>query len=267
MKKLFFTDLDGTLLDHHSYRADAALDALEFLRQHDIPLVFCSSKTFAEQVRIRETLGVEAPFIVENGSAVIIPADSPLIFSTTTETAAPGYAMIRLSEITAAGIRAAIQAVNSRFHLNICGFTQSDNAIVAQYTQLTGAAVTRARERWFTDTLLPFDDLPAMHAMFDDAGMVLSRGGRFLTVQDKNVSKGRAVKMVTDMYAALWGETPATSAFGDSMNDQSMLEAVDYPYLVQRPDTTWAEMNLPHLTSVPAVGPRGFSMAVLSGGN
>lgn len=262
MKKLCFTDLDGTLLDHHTYRADAALEALNLLKQQDIPLVFCSSKTFAEQVRIREALGVEAPFIVENGSAVILPADSPLIFSTPSETASPGYAMIRLSKITAADIRATIQAVNSRFHLNICGFTQSDNTTVAQHTQLTGSAVSHARERWFTDTLLPFDDLPQMHAMFDDAGMVLSQGGRFLTVQDKNVSKGRAVKLVTDMYAAFWGETPVTSAFGDSMNDQSMLEAVDYPYLVQRPDTTWAEMNLPRLTRVPAVGPRGFSMAV-----
>lgn len=263
MKNLIFTDLDGTLLDHYTYRADAALEALEMLRQQGITLVFCSSKTFAEQVQIRKELGIDAPFIVENGSAVIFPDGSPITAQMATETVVPGFGMIRFSKIFSADIRAAVNAVNNRFHLHIRGFTQSDNAVVAQFTQLSSAAVANARERWFTDTLLPFDDLrPQIQAMFDDAGMALSQGGRFLTVQDKNISKGKAVKLVTEMYAKLWGEKPRTFAFGDSMNDQSMLEAVEYPFLVQRPDSTWADMDLPHLIRVPAPGPHGFAKAV-----
>ena len=42
---LIFTDLDGTLLDHHSYSFKGAEKALHILRQHSIPLIFNSSKT------------------------------------------------------------------------------------------------------------------------------------------------------------------------------------------------------------------------------
>ncbi len=45
---MIVTDLDGSLLDHHSYRWDAAVDWLDQLQQHQIPLVICTSKTAAE---------------------------------------------------------------------------------------------------------------------------------------------------------------------------------------------------------------------------
>ncbi|HBO91798.1 MAG TPA: mannosyl-3-phosphoglycerate phosphatase, partial [Gammaproteobacteria bacterium] len=35
---LVFTDLDGTLLDHHTYRFQAASPALERLREAGIPV-------------------------------------------------------------------------------------------------------------------------------------------------------------------------------------------------------------------------------------
>ncbi len=46
MKKLIiFTDLDGTLLDLHTYSFEKSLPGLGLLRQKNVPLVFCSSKT------------------------------------------------------------------------------------------------------------------------------------------------------------------------------------------------------------------------------
>ncbi len=50
-------------------------DAIRNLQSLDIPIVFCSSKTRAEQQVYREELGINAPFIVENGGAVYIPKD------------------------------------------------------------------------------------------------------------------------------------------------------------------------------------------------
>jgi HAD superfamily hydrolase (TIGR01484 family) len=43
-----FTDLDGTLLDHHTYEWTAARPALQRLTQTGTPCVFVTSKTRAE---------------------------------------------------------------------------------------------------------------------------------------------------------------------------------------------------------------------------
>ncbi|MDO8862561.1 HAD hydrolase family protein [Haliea sp. E1-2-M8] len=73
---LVFSDLDGSLLDHRDYSFRAALPGLEALREREIPLIFCSSKTRAEIEPLRARLDNRDPFIVENGAAVFIPRGS-----------------------------------------------------------------------------------------------------------------------------------------------------------------------------------------------
>ena len=53
---LVFTDLDGSLLDHHTYRWDAAADALRLLQEADIPVILASSKTRAEMLPLQSAL-------------------------------------------------------------------------------------------------------------------------------------------------------------------------------------------------------------------
>ena len=69
---MVFTDLDGTLLDHKSYRWDAASDALRLLRDNACAVVLASSKTAAEIAGLRAALGFEQwPAIVENGAGLL----------------------------------------------------------------------------------------------------------------------------------------------------------------------------------------------------
>src|SRR3990172_223372 len=68
-----FSDLDGCLLDRETYECDRAASAAEQLKQQDIPLVLCSSKTQAEVEVYRALLGLADPFIIENGGAILIP--------------------------------------------------------------------------------------------------------------------------------------------------------------------------------------------------
>lgn len=70
---LVFTDLDGTLLNHHNYSVEAALPCIQKLHQLDIPVIFNTSKTFHESVELQKLLQINAPFIVENGSSIYIP--------------------------------------------------------------------------------------------------------------------------------------------------------------------------------------------------
>jgi len=71
---VIYTDLDGTLFDHHDYSATAALPLLAELKQRCITVVPATSKTFSEVVELRRELDLDDPFIVENGAAVFVPA-------------------------------------------------------------------------------------------------------------------------------------------------------------------------------------------------
>ena len=76
MKRLLvFTDLDGTLLDHHDYSWDEAIPALEALENNFCPVVINSSKTAAEIAKLRQQIHIRHPFVSENGSVVSIPVD------------------------------------------------------------------------------------------------------------------------------------------------------------------------------------------------
>lgn len=49
---IVFTDLDATLLDHETYSHAAAQPAVDFLIREDIPLVFVTSKTQPEVMKL-----------------------------------------------------------------------------------------------------------------------------------------------------------------------------------------------------------------------
>jgi len=72
---LIFSDLDGTLLDIHTYNWAPAADWLEKLHEHQIPVILCSSKTAAEMLAIQSDLGLDGlPFIAENGAVIQLDA-------------------------------------------------------------------------------------------------------------------------------------------------------------------------------------------------
>ena len=71
-RRIVFTDLDGTLLDHYTYQTDAAKETIVTLKFNNVDIVPNSSKTEQEILLIREQLTLESPFITENGAAVYI---------------------------------------------------------------------------------------------------------------------------------------------------------------------------------------------------
>ncbi|MBZ9573076.1 HAD hydrolase family protein, partial [Patescibacteria group bacterium] len=71
---IIFTDLDGTLLDEN-YSYEDALLVLNVLKKKKVPIIFCSGKTEGEQEVIKSEIGLNYPFIVEDGSAIYIPKE------------------------------------------------------------------------------------------------------------------------------------------------------------------------------------------------
>ncbi len=257
---VIFTDLDGTLIDHHTYETRGSEQALRQLAARGAPLIFCSSKTFAEQTQLQRELEMRQPFIFENGSAAAIPTGFFPEKSYAVSRREADYDIVEFAHARAAVLR----AVLSRFP-DIRGFTDASDAELSAATGLNGAALNRARDRWYTETLLtPLDEIQAerIRTGINPDGFALSRGGRFYTAQSAGVDKGKAVCWMKEMFGKVFSTRPFFAAVGDSPNDRAMLRAVELPFLVQGPDQSWADMKIPGLIRVSGVGPSGFSAAV-----
>lgn len=258
-----FTDLDGTLLELDTYSYQAAQPAVELLRARQIPLVFCSSKTRAEQEFYRHKLGVDAPFVVENGSTIFIP-QGYFDFAYPYQRSLPGYDVIELGAPVTA-IRRATAEIRARLNLTCYGYADLS---LAEITELTGLGVDAAQhacQREYSETLLKSDFTPATLRQFQEAlaqkGFACVAGSRFYTITGAGSDKGQATLRLTSLFRHKFGPI-ATVGLGDSPNDEPLLAVVDHPFLVQQPGGRWAELNLPRLEKVTGVGPAGWQSVI-----
>lgn len=68
---LIFTDLDGTLLNSHTFEWQPAAPWLTRLHESGVPVILCSSKTAAEMLQLQTTLNLQGlPLIAENGAVI-----------------------------------------------------------------------------------------------------------------------------------------------------------------------------------------------------
>jgi mannosyl-3-phosphoglycerate phosphatase family protein len=248
---IVFSDLDGTLLTLETYSCEEARPAVELLRSRDIPLVLCSSKTRAEIEHHRRELALDAPFIVENGSAIFIPAGQ-------------GCSVIELG-LPAAEIRRRLADLRSEPGLDLRGYADLPLDEIRQRTGLDEEAARRASRREYSETLLQESVTPAALDRLQEAlaacGLSAAGGSRFVTVTGCGADKGQATRLLLDLYRRR-DPSLISVGLGDGPNDGPMLAEVDLPYLVQKPSGAWAEIDVPRLVRVEGVGPAGFRKVI-----
>ncbi|MFZ9746429.1 MAG: HAD-IIB family hydrolase [Opitutaceae bacterium] len=250
--RLIATDLDGTLLDARSYSPAEALPTLQATLARGIPVVPCSAKTLAEQAPLRRELGLEQfPCIVENGSAVYFPdgaACRPVVLG-----------------LPADEVRKRLRRISARTGIPLTGYHQLGLGEIASRTGLDRSAAARAAERLYSETLVD-DHAPDVWAQlgaeFAAEGILCTSGGRFHTVTGAQANKGAAWRQVHAWFSRPGAPEPLSIGIGDSRNDLALFQAVNRAYLVQRPDRTWAALELMGLRRIPAVGPAGWCLAV-----
>ena len=257
---LIFTDLDGSLLDHHSYSFKDAKGALKQLRRLAIPLILTSSKTRTELRKLQKKLGLNEPFIAENGGGVFIPADYVLL-ETHTLKKTDKYRCRQFGR-PYSYVRAVFEKV--RLPYNIRGFGDMSVEEIMTVTGLTKKHALAARERDYTEPFrfLAKPRLLELQQEVAEYGLTITRGGRFYHLMAADQNKGRAVAETTRLFQAQSDNKIITVGLGDAENDCAMLKEVDIPVLIPKPDYSYEHMDLPGLRRAPYPGSRGWGAAV-----
>lgn len=245
---LVFTDLDGTLIDHSSYRWDAALPALNKLKGMGAGVVLASSKTAAEIRVLQKDLELQQwPAIVENGSGLLLATDS------IAKKNARYDQLRRVINDTPINLR-------DKFH----GFADMTTADVAANTGLSLESSALAKNRLYSEPGLWSGSIAEQEeflTLLTQHGVTGRYGGRFLTLSFGGTKADHMSALINKFKPRY------SVALGDAPNDIEMLEAADYGVIVRNPHRE----ELPRLateahgriTRTDLAGPQGWNDAII----
>jgi mannosyl-3-phosphoglycerate phosphatase len=265
-KTIIFTDLDGTLLDYSNYSFEAALTALQLIKEKNIPLIICSSKTRKEIEHYRKKLDNLHPFITENGGGIYLPKDYfkfRIQDSTFEIEEKDGYRIITLGA-RYSDLRKAIEELRAK-GFDIKGFGDMAVEEIASLTRLNREDAEMAKARDFDEPFIfagSIQELPALIDAIKKKGLNYTQG-QFHHIMG-NSDKGKAISILIDLFKRVYGDI-LTFAIGDSPNDIPMLERVDRPIIVRKHDGSYDDsISVPDLIKANGIGPDGWNRAVLN---
>ena len=249
---LIVTDIDGTLMDHN-YDLSPALGTINLLKSMKVPIILCTSKTASEVRSIRNSIGINDPYIVENGAAIygnVINSNKEweLILGTS-------YQELRevldyLSEVIEYPLRAlndlSIQEIN-------------------ELTGLNAIEIKKALDRHWS---VPFLNPPDKYikqlqelALINDLNIF--QGNRMSHLLSVKSHKGKAI---TALKKYLNKTDSEVIALGDSQNDLPLLEVADKAIVVpgiEGPNKFLESgINRGDFILAPAPHAEGWSLAV-----
>ncbi len=265
-KIIIFTDLDGTLLDHRTYSYSEAEEALKLLKEKNVPLILCSSKTRDEIDVYRKKLSNNEPLISENGGAIFIPENYEGL-KCKFDKIENGYLVIEIgSEYKV--LADVFEKIRNKTGTNIKSITEFTIDEVVQLTNLSREEARLAVTREYS---LPFiinggaQEIESVKNEILSSGFNYTEGARFMHLMGAN-DKGKAVKILVDIFKKNHPETKIVSVgIGDSLNDLPMLEVVDRAFLVKKVSGNYEErIKVENLVYADGIGPVGWNKAILS---
>ncbi len=254
---LVFTDLDGTLLDHETYDFAPATPALAALAARGIPVILTTSKTFPEGCAWRQRLHLGDPFIIENGSALLTPADTAL-----PDDDERAFHWHVFGEHIAR-IRRVLADIETTDAFRYRTLATLDPGELARLTGLDAAGARAAQARRFSEPLL-WDDTAEQLAAFREHiarhGLTLTRGGRFHHVMGRT-NKAVALARTREWYERTYAVSVRSIALGDSPNDAEMLNAADIAVIVRNDRAPAMSITAEQSIYTTRAGPAGWQEA------
>ena len=257
MKKKFtvaiFTDLDGSLLHRDTFEFDPIKDYIKNLINNEVIIIPNSSKTEKEIEKFNEELGVDLPYISENGSSIhglnLINHNFPnkIILSREKEELQKIFNEKIPEQLKNKFIQ--ISKINKKEQEKIFG--QKDNKL------------KNALDRKYT---LPFlfkgdkNEKNKLLKILNSNLLTLQEGGRVLNLCD-DISKVKSMNRVIKILKKTEDKIK-TIAVGDNYNDLDMLKNCDIPCLVFNDKFKLDQINIDNLIFSNKSSPEGWADVV-----
>jgi len=255
---LVFTDLDGSLLDHHTYSWQPAQEWLDRLSAAQVPVILTTSKTAAEVAQLQQQLRLtQHPFIAENGATISLPSDWHGEKDNST-----GH----FNGTSYEDIRRTLINLRQRYDFEFRGFGDVSTQQVVDWTGLKLENAKLAMQREASEPLIWFGndlDFVRFEKYLHEENLALTRGGRFWHVMGKDAGKGPAVKWLSEQYEQQSGKPVLSISLGDGPNDIGMLNATHCAVVIlgHHPHAMTLE-NEEHAFRTTQRGPEGWKQGL-----
>jgi len=250
VKVLIFTDLDGSLLHRDTFKFDEIKEYLKEIISEGILIIPNSSKTEKEILEFNDELGINLPYISENGASIdgldLLNKDLPqqLILS-------------REKEILFNIFK---KTVSSDLQNKCKWLSDMDEKNKSLILGLKYQKIQSALDRKYT---IPFifngskNEKKELTKIIKNTGLLLQEGGRVIHLTDK-VNKAKALQVFVRFFKKN-NKNVKTIAVGDNYNDLEMLKTADFPCLVFNDKFTLDEIPIKNLITTNKPSPEGWA--------
>ena len=247
---VIFTDLDGSLLHRETFKFDVIKDYIKSLVSNGVIIIPNSSKTEKEIEKFNKELGVNLPYISENGSSIhglnLITSNFPdkLILSREKEE------ILKIFEN-----KVPENLKEKCFQISKMGKKEQENILGQKDERLKDAL-----NRKYT---LPFlfkgdkNEKNKLLKILYSNSLTLQEGGRVLNLCD-NINKVKSMNRVIKILKKTEDKIK-TIAVGDNYNDLDMLKSCDIPCLVFNDQFVQDQINIDNLIFSNKPSPEGWA--------
>lgn len=178
---------------------------------------------------------------------------------------------------SADSIRAKLSYIRKKYDINFKGVEDFSIEELSNLVSISKEQAKRMAQRNYGETILQIqrNDISRFFKYVKAEGMKVIYGGRFFDVTI-GTDKGLAVGLLKRLFNNKLHNDVTFFGIGDSANDVPMLNLLDVPILVQRPNSSWLNneemkmktgsdsvgIDFARIIKVEGVGPNGWENAI-----